>query len=143
MQSPQNVAAELRIHSLACWDWCFTLPQLLYRWWHQSGIFWIPPHIYLKFIKQTEMRHNFINCNECLNVYVSEWKCFVTASLREVEKAADHINSLVQDHENMQRMLQLQNCLCGGKPRIVMPGRRLLKEGTLLKVSVLSGLIHY
>jgi hypothetical protein len=57
------------------------------------------------------------------------------ASLREVEKAADHINSLIQDHENMQRMLKLQNCLSGGKPRIVMPGRRLLKEGKLLKVS--------
>lgn len=57
------------------------------------------------------------------------------ASLREVERAADHINSLVQDHENMQRMLELQNCLYGGKPRIVMPGRRLLKEGTLLNVS--------
>jgi hypothetical protein len=22
---------------------CFALPQLLYRWRHQSGIFWIPP----------------------------------------------------------------------------------------------------
>jgi len=66
-----------------------------------------------------------------------------TASLREVEKAADHINSLIQDHENMQRMLKLQNCLSGGKPRIVMPGRRLLKEGKLLKVGLLSGLIHY
>ena len=40
-------------------------------------------------------------------------------------------------------MLKLQNCLCGGKPRIVMPGRRLLKEGTLLKVSLVSGFIHY
>jgi hypothetical protein len=25
------------------WDRCFALPQLLYRWRHQSGIFWIPP----------------------------------------------------------------------------------------------------
>jgi hypothetical protein len=24
---------------------CFTLPQLLYRWWHQSGIFWTYPCI--------------------------------------------------------------------------------------------------
>jgi hypothetical protein len=28
-QSPQNVAAEPRVHSLACWDRCFALPQLL------------------------------------------------------------------------------------------------------------------
>jgi hypothetical protein len=38
-QSPQNVAVEPGIHSLACWDRCFTLPQLLYRWRHQFGIF--------------------------------------------------------------------------------------------------------
>jgi hypothetical protein len=42
-QSPQNFALEPEIHSLVCWDRCFTLPQLLYRWRHQSGIFWIPP----------------------------------------------------------------------------------------------------
>jgi hypothetical protein len=44
-QSPQNVAVEPGIHSLAYWDRCFALPQLLYRWPHQSGIFWIPPRI--------------------------------------------------------------------------------------------------
>jgi hypothetical protein len=42
-QSPQNVAVERGIHSLACWDRCFALPQRLYSWRHQSGIFWIPP----------------------------------------------------------------------------------------------------
>jgi hypothetical protein len=41
-QSPQNVAVEPGIHSLASWDLCFALPQLLYRWKHQFGIFWIP-----------------------------------------------------------------------------------------------------
>jgi hypothetical protein len=45
MQSPQNIAAESGIHSLACWDRCFVLPQLLHRLWHQSRIFWIPPCI--------------------------------------------------------------------------------------------------
>jgi hypothetical protein len=42
-QLPQNVAVESRINSLACWEQWFELPQLLYGWWHQSGIFWIPP----------------------------------------------------------------------------------------------------
>jgi hypothetical protein len=42
-QSPQNVAVEPGIHSLACWHRCFALPQLLYRWRHQSGIFLIAP----------------------------------------------------------------------------------------------------
>jgi hypothetical protein len=44
-QSPPNVAVEHEIHSLACWEKFFVLPQLLYRWRHQSGIFWIPPCI--------------------------------------------------------------------------------------------------
>jgi hypothetical protein len=39
---PQNFAVEPGIHSLAYWDRCFALPQLLYRWRHQSGIFYIP-----------------------------------------------------------------------------------------------------
>jgi hypothetical protein len=38
-QSPQNMTVEPGIHNLACWDRCFALPQLLYRWRHQSGIF--------------------------------------------------------------------------------------------------------
>jgi hypothetical protein len=42
-QSTQNVAVEPGIHSLACWDRCLALPQLLYRWRNQSGIFWIQP----------------------------------------------------------------------------------------------------
>jgi hypothetical protein len=43
-QSPQNVAVETRIHILACWEKFFVLPQLLYRWRHQSGL-WLPPRI--------------------------------------------------------------------------------------------------
>jgi hypothetical protein len=42
-QSTQNVAVEPGIHSLSCWDRCFALTQLLYKWRHHSGIFWIPP----------------------------------------------------------------------------------------------------
>jgi hypothetical protein len=44
-QLPQNVAVETGIHSLACSDWCFALPKLLYRWRHQSEIFQISPSI--------------------------------------------------------------------------------------------------
>jgi hypothetical protein len=38
-QSPQNLAAETGIHSLASWDRCFALSHLPYRWRYQSGIF--------------------------------------------------------------------------------------------------------
>jgi hypothetical protein len=31
-QSQQNIAVEPEIHNLTCWDRCFALPQLLYRW---------------------------------------------------------------------------------------------------------------
>jgi hypothetical protein len=39
-QSPQNVTVDHGIHSLVCWDRCFSI-QLLYRWRHQYGVFWI------------------------------------------------------------------------------------------------------
>jgi hypothetical protein len=44
-QSSQNFPVEPGIHSLARWDKFFVLPQLLYRWRLQSGIFWIPSRI--------------------------------------------------------------------------------------------------
>nr|CAD7202656.1 unnamed protein product [Timema douglasi] len=56
-------------------------------------------------------------------------------SLSEVERVAKHINGLVQDYENMQKMLELQRSLCGNKPCLITPGRRFIKEGMLMKVS--------
>jgi hypothetical protein len=41
-----NVALEPGIHTLAFWYRCFALQQLLYRWRHQFGIFWIPSLCY-------------------------------------------------------------------------------------------------
>src|SRR5215510_8032819 len=46
-QSPQNVAVESGIHSLTCWDRCFVLSQLLYRWRNKSEIVWILPRIFM------------------------------------------------------------------------------------------------
>jgi hypothetical protein len=42
-QSTQNFAVESGVHSLACLNRYFELPQPLYRWQHQSGIFLISP----------------------------------------------------------------------------------------------------
>jgi hypothetical protein len=59
-QSPQKVTVEPGIRSLACWDRCFALPQLLYRWRRHSGIFWIPPPMRVPLlgllIKETRVR---------------------------------------------------------------------------------------
>jgi hypothetical protein len=40
-----------------CIYWCFALPQFLYRWWHQSGIFWVHPRMLLHIVGQEWMLH--------------------------------------------------------------------------------------
>jgi len=57
------------------------------------------------------------------------------AALTEIRVVALHINEHVRDKDNVQRMLGIQRRLVGGQPRIVVPGRRFIKEGTLMKVS--------
>lgn len=52
---------------------------------------------------------------------------------------AEHINRIVDDQENMQRLLELQRCLRSGEPNIIKPGRKLLKEGVLTKMSTKQG----
>lgn len=61
---------------------------------------------------------------------------FVVAvgALQEVERTASHINGLVQEQENMEKMIQLQRSLHHGRPGIITPGRKFLKEGILMKV---------
>ncbi|XP_060519469.1 rho guanine nucleotide exchange factor 39 [Cylas formicarius] len=54
--------------------------------------------------------------------------------LSKVEESAAHINKIVQDQENSQRLLELQRCLRSGEPNIITPGRRLKKEGILTKM---------
>lgn len=57
------------------------------------------------------------------------------SALQEVERTARHINGLVQEQENMEKMIQLQKSLHHGRPGIITPGRRFIKEGILMKVS--------
>lgn len=54
--------------------------------------------------------------------------------LGKIEEAADHINKIVEDQENMQRLLEIQRFLKSGEPNIVKPGRTLAKEGILVKM---------
>ncbi|XP_035722715.1 FYVE, RhoGEF and PH domain-containing protein 4-like [Vespa mandarinia] len=56
------------------------------------------------------------------------------ACLVEVEKAAVHINNLVAENEDIQRLLMLQKCIVNGV-NLVKPGRKLIKQGTLMRVS--------
>ncbi|KAJ8950622.1 hypothetical protein NQ318_010821 [Aromia moschata] len=62
---------------------------------------------------------DFRNLSECLG---------------KIEEAAEHINKIVEDQENMQRLLEFQRCLRSGELNVIMPGRKLLKEGILMKL---------
>ncbi|XP_018567136.1 FYVE, RhoGEF and PH domain-containing protein 3 [Anoplophora glabripennis] len=58
--------------------------------------------------------------------------------LHKIEEVAEHINNLVEDQEIMQRLLEFQRCL-RGEPNIIIPGRKLMKEGILTKMSSKNG----
>ncbi|KAG5891002.1 hypothetical protein JTB14_022581 [Gonioctena quinquepunctata] len=59
----------------------------------------------------------------------------LTECLEKIDDAADHINKIVEDQENMQRLLELQRFLKSGEPIIIKPGRTLIKEGILIKMA--------
>uniref|UniRef100_A0A1B0C9G2 Putative rho/rac guanine nucleotide exchange factor/faciogenital dysplasia protein 3 n=1 Tax=Lutzomyia longipalpis TaxID=7200 RepID=A0A1B0C9G2_LUTLO len=61
------------------------------------------------------------------------------ASVKEVETTVEHIDSLVEEQENTQQMINLQNALVSRTPAIIKPGRRLFREGVLEKVSSTGG----
>lgn len=75
---------------------------------------------------------------EILNYTPTNHKGFdeIKAAVEQISKVADHINNLVQEQENMSRLVSIQRSLSGcGKVNIVLPGRKLIKEGPLMKVS--------
>lgn len=52
-----------------------------------------------------------------------------------IEEAAKHINRLVEEQERTQSMLELQRCLVNQQPSLIKPGRSIIKEGVLNKMS--------
>ncbi|XP_011150788.1 putative protein tag-52 [Harpegnathos saltator] len=56
------------------------------------------------------------------------------ACLVEIEKSAKHINSLVAQNEETQKLLNLQQCITTSI-NLVKPGRILIKQGSLMRVS--------
>lgn len=51
----------------------------------------------------------------------------LNAALEQVEGVANHINEQIREHENMQRMIRIQRSLANGNPKIISPGRRIIK----------------
>lgn len=52
----------------------------------------------------------------------------------EIEKVARHINSLVAEYEDTQKLLELQKHI-SGPINLVKPGRKLIRQGPLMRVS--------
>ncbi|KAL7306476.1 hypothetical protein TKK_0001175 [Trichogramma kaykai] len=55
------------------------------------------------------------------------------ASLVEIEKVASHINSMVEEYENTQQLLELQKVITN-LITLVKPGRKLVRHGKLMRV---------
>ncbi|XP_011496634.1 PREDICTED: putative protein tag-52 [Ceratosolen solmsi marchali] len=56
------------------------------------------------------------------------------ASLVEIEKVATHINFLVAEYEDAQKLLELQKNIVG-QINLIKPGRKLIRQGPLMRVS--------
>ncbi|OAD56686.1 Rac guanine nucleotide exchange factor JJ, partial [Eufriesea mexicana] len=56
------------------------------------------------------------------------------ACLVEVEKAARHMNTFIEQYEETQKLLKLQKCIIN-PINLVKPGRKLIKQGALMRVS--------
>lgn len=57
------------------------------------------------------------------------------ASVKEIENTVSHINTVIEDQENTQVLLNLQNSLVSRTPNIVKPSRKIIKDGALMKIS--------
>ena len=63
-------------------------------------------------------------------------------ALSQIESVAWHINEQLREHENGVRMLDIQQSLAGRFPSIMAPGRRLVRQGCLMKVPRSGGPAH-
>ena len=67
-----------------------------------------------------------------------------SAASLEIEAITSHINEHVRKHENMLKMVTIQQSLAGPSiPTIVTPGRSFIHEGKLMKVSITISAIFY
>lgn len=60
-------------------------------------------------------------------------------ALKGVEDSAAHVDSLLSDQDQLERLFDLQESLADNWPQVIKPGRTFLKEGSFMKV-IFSGL---
>ena len=71
---------------------------------------------------------------QCVTVSV------LTEATRQISEVASHINDHIKQQDNFMKMLAIQKSLSGpAVPKLLIPGRNFIKEGTLKKV---GGLVH-
>jgi len=51
-----------------------------------------------------------------------------------IDEVARFVNQTIKDHESMEKLLQIQKSFSGLQETLLVPGRKLLKEGILMKV---------
>lgn len=55
-------------------------------------------------------------------------------SFQVIDEVARYVNQNIKDQENMEKLLVIQNSISGLPETLLVPGRKLLKEGILMKV---------
>ena len=66
-------------------------------------------------------------------------KSSLKEALEQIDNVAWHINEQLREHENNMKVVDIQKSLAGGFPKIIAPGRKLLKQGNLMKVPRTGG----
>lgn len=52
-------------------------------------------------------------------------------SIRQIENTVSHIDSLIEDQESAQKIINLQNSLVNRMPNIVKPSKSLVESSTI------------
>lgn len=58
----------------------------------------------------------------------------LNVALGKVSEVADHINNVIKERQNLEKLLSIQKKLTGNVPPIVIPRRVFIREGSLMKV---------
>jgi len=66
-------------------------------------------------------------------------KTNLEAARTQIDAIAWHINDQIREHDNNQLLVSIQRSLVGGLPRIIKPGRKLVRHGNLMKVNRSGG----
>ena len=63
----------------------------------------------------------------------------LTEARTHIDAVAWYINDQIKEHEHGRIMMDIQNSLQGGLPKIIKPGRKLIRQGNLMKVNRTGG----